>query len=66
MPLLNGQTTEHGHLLSTLARGDWELAGVDLFLILAGVLSSLYAWCFVRPQAAPMPRVRRALVEEAA
>lgn len=66
LPLLNGLTTEHGHLLSTLARGDWGLAGVDLFLIVAGLLSALYAWRFSRPQAAPAPRARRALVEEAA
>ncbi|WJN58505.1 PepSY-associated TM helix domain-containing protein [Pseudomonas sp. SO81] len=65
LPLLNGLTTEHGHLLSSLARGDWELAGIDLFLIVSGLLSALCAWRFAQPAAIRAPRARRVLVEEA-
>lgn len=66
LPLLNGLTTDHGHLFSTLLRGDWALAGVDLTLIAGGLLSAIYAWRFAQPQAEPVPRGRRVLVEETA
>jgi uncharacterized iron-regulated membrane protein len=65
LPLLNGLTTAHGHLLASLARGDWGLAGIDLFLIGAGLLSALCAWRFAQPQAVQAPHARRVLVEEA-
>jgi uncharacterized iron-regulated membrane protein len=66
LPLLNGLTTAHGHLLSSLARGDWALAGIDLFLIASGLLSALAAWRFAQPAVAKAPRARRVLVEETA
>jgi uncharacterized iron-regulated membrane protein len=65
LPLLNGLSSEHGHLLATLARGDWALAGVDLGLLAAGVISALCAWHFAQPQQALVPRGRRHLLEEA-
>lgn len=65
LPLLNGLSSEHGHLLATLARGDWALAGVDLGLLAAGVISALCAWHFAQPQQAVVPRGRRHLLEEA-
>ncbi|WP_312234010.1 PepSY-associated TM helix domain-containing protein [Stutzerimonas nitrititolerans] len=37
LPLLNGLTAD-GHLLASLARGDWALASVDLFLIAVGLI----------------------------
>lgn len=65
LPLLNGLTSEHGHLLASLARGDWALVGIDLFLLLAGLLCALFAWRFAQSQALKQGRGRRALVEEA-
>ena len=65
LPLLNGLSSEHGHLLATLARGDWALAGVDLGLLAAGVISALCARHFAQPQQAVVPRGRRHLLEEA-
>ncbi|WP_277051908.1 PepSY-associated TM helix domain-containing protein [Zestomonas thermotolerans] len=66
LPLLNWLTTRDGHLLASLARGDWALAGIDLTLLLAGLLCALFAWRTAQPmtQAARQPRGRRQLVEE--
>ncbi|MCY1285712.1 PepSY-associated TM region [compost metagenome] len=66
LPLLNGLTTADGHLVSSLARGDWALAGVDLTLLLIGVLCALFAWRAAQPQTATAkaPRARRQLAEE--
>lgn len=66
LPLLNGLTTAHGHLLASLARGDWALAGIDLFLLLAGLCAALAAWRLARPAPLAAPRGRRILVEETA
>src|SRR5690606_6714466 len=49
LPLLNGLTAD-GHLLAGLARGDWALASVDLFLIAAGLICLA---CARRFRAAP-------------
>ncbi|UVE16891.1 PepSY domain-containing protein [Pseudomonas sp. LS44] len=66
LPLLNALTTEYGHLGSTLLRGDWALAGVDLTLLLVGGLCALFAWRLAQPQTQRLkaPRVARQLVEE--
>jgi len=45
LPVLNALTTD-GHLASSLSRGDWALASVDVFLIVAGLLSAACAWRF--------------------
>jgi len=44
LPLLSGLLAPQGHLLASLARGDWALAGIDLFLLLTGLLCALCAW----------------------
>ncbi|CAD5108120.1 PepSY-associated TM helix domain-containing protein [Zestomonas carbonaria] len=66
LPLLNWLTTADGHLGASLVRGDWALAGVDLALLLTGVLCALFAWRAAQPQAqvAKAPRARRQLAEE--
>lgn len=66
LPLLNALTTTHGSLLSSLPRGDWALAGIDLFLLFSGVLCAFFAWRLAQPQQAQITRTRRVLVEEAA
>ena len=43
LPLLNGLTSD-GHLAASLARGDWALASVDLFLTAVGLVCALCAW----------------------
>src|SRR5690606_4506521 len=43
LPLLNGLTAD-GHLAASLARGDWALASVDLFLIVVGLFCAVCAW----------------------
>ncbi|WP_454255953.1 PepSY-associated TM helix domain-containing protein [Pseudomonas sp. Marseille-Q8238] len=60
LPLLNVFLTEQRDLLATLYRGDWSLAGIDLFLLLVGLLCALFAWRYQQPtvQAAPRRRVR--------
>lgn len=48
-PLLNALTTENSHLIATLARGDWRLAGVDLTLLVSGTLLAFIARrCMIR------------------
>ena len=42
LPLLNAATT-HVHLLTTLGKGDWERAGVDLFALASG-MALLAVW----------------------
>lgn len=51
LPLANGLTSE-GHLVASLGRGDWVLASVDLFMIVAGLICAAFAW---RLSAAPAP-----------
>ncbi|MBC9252014.1 hypothetical protein A9179_17215 [Pseudomonas alcaligenes] len=65
LPLLNALSTAHGGLPSSLARGDWALAGIDLFLLLGGLISALCAWRLAQPQQAKAVRSCRPLVEEA-
>lgn len=65
LPLLNLFVTPQGHLFAALARGDWALAGIDLFLLLAGLISALCAWRFSQPQVQSAPRRRVLVVEEA-
>ncbi|MBB1520072.1 PepSY-associated TM helix domain-containing protein [Aquipseudomonas guryensis] len=65
LPLVNVLTTSHGGLPSSLLRGDWALAGIDLFLLFSGLLCALFAWRWAQPQQAQEPRARRVLVEEA-
>ena len=65
LPLVNGLTTSHGHLLASLVRGDWALAAIDLCLLLGGGLCALFAWHLALPQKVPEARGRRTLVEEA-
>ena len=43
LPLLSGPLAPQGHLLASLARGDWALAGIDLFLLLTGLLCAFCA-----------------------
>ena len=43
LPPLNALTTD-GHLVASLTRGDWALASVDLFLLIAGAICALCAW----------------------
>ncbi|MBA1272246.1 PepSY-associated TM helix domain-containing protein [Stutzerimonas azotifigens] len=45
LPVINGLTGD-GHLAASLARADWALASVDLFLIAAGLICAFYAWRF--------------------
>lgn len=52
LPLLNALTTDR-HLGVTLAAGDWGLAGVDMGMIVAGLLMGLLAWRVHRRWAAP-------------
>jgi uncharacterized iron-regulated membrane protein len=55
LPLLSVLLAPQGHLLASLARGDWALAGVDAFLLLAGLLCALCAWRLgAQPQARPV------------
>ncbi len=65
LPLVNALTTSHGGLQSSLLRGDWALAGIDLFLLLCGLLCALIAWRLRQAQTAKVQRARRVLVEEA-
>ncbi|HSC84705.1 MAG TPA: PepSY-associated TM helix domain-containing protein [Pseudomonas sp.] len=65
LPVLNALTTNHGSLLSSLSRGDWALAAIDLFLLGSGVLCALCAWRLGQSQPSKEPRARRAMVEEA-
>lgn len=51
LPLLSGLVTPQGHVLASLARADWDLAGIDLFLLLTGLLCALYAWRLGVPSA---------------
>lgn len=66
LPLLNGLTSAQGHLLASLPRGDWALAGVDLFLLAGGLLCALCARHLAKPQAVAPARGRRVLAEEVA
>jgi hypothetical protein len=43
VPVLNALTTGK-HLGATIAHGDWALAGVDLTLLVFGVLFGIIAW----------------------
>ena len=43
IPLVNALTT-HAHLGVTLLRGDWPLAGVDLFMLVFGVVLAYCGW----------------------
>lgn len=43
LPMLNGLTTD-AHLGVTLARGDWALASVDLFMLGVGLACAFWAW----------------------
>ncbi|AYC31849.1 PepSY domain-containing protein [Pseudomonas cavernae] len=64
LPLLNALTTGQGHLAATLVRGDWALAGIDLSLLVSGLLCAWQAWRRRAPQAVQAPRARRQLAEE--
>ena len=55
LPIINGLTTG-GHLLASIGRGDWALASVDLFLIVAGLICAACAW---RLKGVPAPAVAR-------
>ncbi|WP_137939336.1 PepSY-associated TM helix domain-containing protein [Chitinivorax sp. B] len=44
LPVLNGLTTTHSHLLVTIPQGIWSLALVDLTMLLTGMLLALLAW----------------------
>ncbi len=44
LPLLNGLSTVNGHLLASLGRDDWALAGIDLALLFAGLVFVGLAW----------------------
>ncbi|WP_394234388.1 PepSY-associated TM helix domain-containing protein [Pseudomonas anguilliseptica] len=44
LPLLNGWSTDNGHLLASLGRDDWALAGIDLTLLFAGLVCAGLAW----------------------
>ncbi|MNE80478.1 hypothetical protein D3C80_1770500 [compost metagenome] len=65
LPLLSLFGPEAGRLTSTIARGDWTLAGVDLGFLIAGLLSAALARRLGRPVVVAEKR-RRALVEEVA
>ncbi|BAN50443.1 PepSY domain-containing protein [Metapseudomonas resinovorans] len=65
LPLLNALVTPQGSLLTTLGRGDWDLAGIDLVLLFSGVVCALAARRLSLPQVEKAPR-RRRLVEESA
>lgn len=65
LPLLNVFVTLHGDLFSTLTRGAWSLAGIDLFLLLSGLVCAACAWRFSQPQVQSEPRRRVLVVEEA-
>jgi uncharacterized integral membrane protein len=43
IPLVNALTT-HAHLGVTLLQGDWPLAGVDLFMLVFGVVLAYCGW----------------------
>ena len=57
LPVINGLTAD-GHLLSSLGRGDWGLAAVDLFFIASGLVCAACAWR-IRATPAPVPVRRR-------
>ncbi|MCY1287946.1 PepSY-associated TM region [compost metagenome] len=65
LPLIGLFGPEHGRLTTSIARGDWALAGVDLALLLVGLLSAVLAVRLGRPAAAADKR-RRRLTEELA
>ncbi|MNJ46057.1 hypothetical protein D3C77_411770 [compost metagenome] len=50
-------TLEHSHLLASLARGQWLLAGMELSLLAGAVLMAFAAWKLNRHQ--PLQRVQR-------
>ncbi len=56
LPLFNF-TLEHSHLLASVARGQWLLAGMDLTLLASAVLLAYSAWKLNRHQ--PAQRVQR-------
>jgi len=63
LPLLGLFGPEPGRLTSSLARGDWLLAGIDLALLLTGVLCAALAWRLGRPPAPEAKARRRERVE---
>ncbi|MCY1311928.1 hypothetical protein D9M70_622970 [compost metagenome] len=65
LPLLSLFGPEAGRLTSSIARGDWPLAGVDLGFLIAGLLCAALARRLGRPVVVAEKR-RRALVEEVA
>ncbi|MNZ31272.1 hypothetical protein D3C78_485660 [compost metagenome] len=65
LPLLSLFGPEAGRLTSTIARGDWTLAGVDLGFLITGLLCAALARRLGRPVVVAEKR-RRALVEEVA
>ncbi|MGG2396649.1 PepSY-associated TM helix domain-containing protein [Pseudomonas sp. SH1-B] len=63
LPLLALTTMPQGNLLASLARGDWALAGIDLFLLFIGLSCAAWAWYLrasapVREQQEPLGEVR--------
>lgn len=59
LPLLNLLRAPQGHLLASLARDDWALAGIDLGLLLVGLLC--LAWArrrALQPQTGMLHEVR--------
>lgn len=42
--LLSLITAPNGHLLASLARNDWALAGIDMALLFSGLLCAWFAW----------------------
>ncbi|SFD08804.1 Uncharacterized iron-regulated membrane protein [Pseudomonas citronellolis] len=63
LPLLGLFGPEPGRLTSSLARGDWMLAGVDLALLLSGALCAALAWRLGRPPVPATKARRRERVE---
>ena len=64
LPIINALTTD-GHLIASLGRGDWALASVDLFMIVAGLVCAACAWRLNATPAAAAVRGRSTRVQEA-
>ncbi|KAF1070444.1 MAG: hypothetical protein GAK45_00785 [Pseudomonas citronellolis] len=59
LPLLGLFGPAEGRLTQSIARGDWLLAGVDIGLLITGLLCAALAWHLGRKPAEAVPRVRQ-------
>jgi hypothetical protein len=64
LPVINALSSD-GHLIASLGRGDWALASVDLFMIVAGLICATCAWRLNTTPAAAAVRGRATRVQEA-